>query len=67
MDHPASEATGIAIAPVVKQANMTLSHPASYVERWEIGFTTVEGSFVYRGGTVVDAVEAAWANASSWR
>jgi hypothetical protein len=67
MDHLAGEATGIAIAPIVKKGFAFNGTDVSFVDGWEIRFETLEGSFVYSGQTVVKAVEEAWANSRTWR
>jgi len=68
MDHLAGEATGITIVPIVKHTDVTFGgSSANYVDGWEIRFSTLEGSFAYRGRTISEAVADAWANSRTWR
>jgi hypothetical protein len=62
---------GLAIAPIYEMHRViggldTPTH-APVVAAWEIHFETKTGACSYRGASVAEAVERAFADQSSWR
>lgn len=72
MDRLAGMGTGIAISPVLEEG-VSFGGPflqprpeVLYVAGWTISYETTRGSFTASGRTVVEAVDAAFANPDAW-